>query len=53
MNAEMGNIVRYPATVQSFKGVVSAGLLKSAHYTAAKVGKYWKGSTTNGPGKSS
>ncbi|KIJ61099.1 hypothetical protein HYDPIDRAFT_177171 [Hydnomerulius pinastri MD-312] len=43
LNAEMSKIVRYPATVQSLKGVVSAGLVKSARYTAAKVGKYWKG----------
>ena len=45
-SAEMSGIVRYPATVQSFKGVVSAGLIKSARYTMAKVGKYWKGSRT-------
>ena len=48
----MSDIVRYPATVQSLKGVVSAGLIKSARYTAAKVRKYWKGSTTNPSGES-
>ncbi|KAG9315496.1 Mmp37-domain-containing protein [Chiua virens] len=46
LRSEMSNIVRYPATVQTFKGIVSAGLWKSARYTAAKVGKYWKGPTT-------
>ena len=53
----VSDIVRYPATVQSLKGVVSAlaGLMKSARYTTAKVRKYWKGfkgSTTNTSGES-
>jgi translocator assembly and maintenance protein 41 len=52
LRSEMSDIVRYPATVQSLKGVVSAGLMKSARYTAAKVRKYWKGSTTNASGES-
>ncbi|KAI9464343.1 Mmp37-domain-containing protein [Boletus coccyginus] len=52
LRSEMSNIVRYPATVQSFKGVVSAGLTKSVRYTAAKVRKYWKGSRTNASGES-
>ncbi|KAG6335967.1 hypothetical protein ID866_3120 [Astraeus odoratus] len=43
LHEEMCKIVRYPATVQSLKGVVSAGVAKSARYTAAKVGKWWKG----------
>ncbi|KAH0832326.1 Mmp37-domain-containing protein [Lanmaoa asiatica] len=43
--SEMRDIVRYPATVQSLKGVVSAGMIKSVRYTAAKVRKYWKGTT--------
>ncbi|EIW81430.1 Mmp37-domain-containing protein [Coniophora puteana RWD-64-598 SS2] len=43
VNSEMASIVRYPATVQSLKGIVSAGLGKSMRYTAAKVGKWWKG----------
>ncbi|KAF8133260.1 Mmp37-domain-containing protein [Boletus edulis] len=47
LRSEMSGIVGYPATVQSLKGVVSAGLIKSARYTVAKVGKYWKGSTTD------
>lgn len=41
---EMTKIVRYPATVQSLKGIVSAGLGKSIRYSSAKVGKWWKGS---------
>ncbi|ESK87146.1 hypothetical protein Moror_11839 [Moniliophthora roreri MCA 2997] len=40
---EMAGIVRRPATVQSLKGIVSAGIGKSARYTLAKVGKWWKG----------
>ena len=48
----MSDVVRYPATVQSLKGVVSAGLIKSVRYTAAKVGKYWKGPRTNDSGTS-
>jgi len=52
LRSEMSGIVRYPATVQSLKGVVSAGLMKSARYTTAKVRKYWKGSTTNASGES-
>ncbi|KAF9233302.1 Mmp37-domain-containing protein [Melanogaster broomeanus] len=45
--SEMSKIVRYPAAVQSLKGVVSAGVVKSTRYTAAKVGKYWKGSSSS------
>lgn len=44
LHEEMSKIVRYPATVQSLKGIVSAGVAKSTRYTAAKVGKWWKGS---------
>ncbi|KAL4075142.1 mitochondrial matrix Mmp37-domain-containing protein [Scleroderma yunnanense] len=43
LHEEMSKIVRYPATVQSLKGIVSAGVVKSARYTTAKVGKWWKG----------
>lgn len=46
--AEMCKIVRYPATVQSLKGIVSAGVVKSARYTAAKVGKWWSSSGGGG-----
>jgi len=46
--AEMSKIVWYPATVQSLKGIVSAGIGKSVRYSAAKVGKWWKGSGSSG-----
>ncbi|KAF5369318.1 hypothetical protein D9758_002729 [Tetrapyrgos nigripes] len=44
LNEEMTRIVRTPATIQSIKGIVSAGVGKSLRYSAAKVGKWWKGS---------
>lgn len=37
------DIVRGPATVQSLKGIVTAGVFKSARYSLTKVGKWWKG----------
>ncbi|KAG6820725.1 hypothetical protein H0H93_012778 [Arthromyces matolae] len=40
----MGQIVRYPAAVQSVKGIASAGLGKSMRYSVAKVKKWWAGS---------
>ncbi|KAH7915846.1 Mmp37-domain-containing protein [Hygrophoropsis aurantiaca] len=45
LHAEMSKVVRYPATVQSLKGIVSAGVGKSMRYTTAKVGKWWKGTS--------
>ncbi|GJJ13453.1 hypothetical protein Clacol_007707 [Clathrus columnatus] len=39
---ETKNIVGYPATLQSMKGLVSAGFSKSFRYGAGKVGKWWK-----------
>jgi len=42
---EMENIVRYPATVQTVKGLVSAGFGKSVRYGAGKMAKWWKGSS--------
>ncbi|KAF7346337.1 Kinesin-like protein [Mycena sanguinolenta] len=50
LGGELKRIVRYPATVQSFKGIVSAGVGKSMQYSAAKIGKWWNGS---GPSKDS
>ncbi|EAU85871.2 hypothetical protein CC1G_02894 [Coprinopsis cinerea okayama7 len=41
---EMAGIVRGPATIQSVKGIVSAGLGKSIRYSSAKVNKWWEGS---------
>lgn len=41
---EMSNIVRYPATVQSIKGLASVGVGKSLRYSTAKIGKWWRGS---------
>ncbi|KII86798.1 hypothetical protein PLICRDRAFT_43460 [Plicaturopsis crispa FD-325 SS-3] len=43
LQEEMSRIVRGPATVQTLKGVVSAGVGKSARYTLEKVGKWWRG----------
>jgi translocator assembly and maintenance protein 41 len=42
--AEMSGIVRYPATVQSLKGLASVGVTKSLRYSTAKIGKWWSGS---------
>ncbi|PPR08162.1 hypothetical protein CVT24_012126 [Panaeolus cyanescens] len=44
LQEEMANIVRGPATIQSLKGIVSAGLGKSIKYSSAKIGKWWKSS---------
>ncbi|KAA1469844.1 Mmp37-domain-containing protein [Dentipellis sp. KUC8613] len=44
LHEEMSGIVRYPATIQSLKGIVSGGLITSARYSAEKVGKWWRGS---------
>jgi translocator assembly and maintenance protein 41 len=43
LTAEMNKIVLYPASIQSLKGIVSAGIGKSIRYSFAKVGKWWKG----------
>ncbi|KAI0076700.1 Mmp37-domain-containing protein [Panus rudis PR-1116 ss-1] len=40
---ELASIVRYPSTVQTLKGIVSAGVGKSLRYSAQKIGKWWKG----------
>lgn len=41
---EMSRIVRGPATVQTLKGIVTAGVGKSIKYGSAKIGKWWRGS---------
>ncbi len=43
---ELHSIVRHPSTIQSLKGVVSAGPIKSVRYAAEKVNKWWKGSSS-------
>ncbi|KAG0697626.1 mitochondrial matrix Mmp37-domain-containing protein [Suillus ampliporus] len=45
LDSEITKIVRYPATAQSLKGIVSAGMVKSVRYSAAKVSKWWKGTS--------
>ncbi|KAG8931139.1 Mitochondrial translocator assembly and maintenance protein 41 [Tulasnella sp. 418] len=42
VQSEMRDIVRGPAFVQSLKGIYTAGVTKSARYSLAKVGKWWK-----------
>ncbi|KAH9854638.1 Mmp37-domain-containing protein [Lenzites betulinus] len=41
---ELHKIVRYPSAVQTLKGLVSAGPVKSLRYSSEKVRKWWKGS---------
>ena len=36
--------MRYPASMQTVKGIASSGLGKSLRYASAKVGKWWSGS---------
>ncbi|KAG2126533.1 Mmp37-domain-containing protein [Suillus clintonianus] len=45
LDSEITKIVRYPATVQSLKGIVSAGVAKSTRYSIAKINKWWKGTS--------
>ncbi|KAJ7780698.1 mitochondrial matrix Mmp37-domain-containing protein [Mycena maculata] len=44
LGEELRRIVRYPATVQTLKGITSAGVGKSVRYGVAKIGKWWNGS---------
>ncbi|KAF8967146.1 mitochondrial matrix Mmp37-domain-containing protein [Flammula alnicola] len=44
LSEEMSRIVRYPATIQSLKGLASVGLGKSLRYSTAKISKWWTGS---------
>jgi len=48
LRKEMRGIVRWPALVQTAKGLVSAGLSKSIRYSARKVGKWWNSSPGSG-----
>lgn len=43
IDEELREIVRWPSTVQSVKGIASSGLIKSVKYSAGKVGKWWQG----------
>ncbi|KAG2351155.1 Mmp37-domain-containing protein [Suillus spraguei] len=45
LHSEISKIVQYPATVQSLKGIVSAGMTKSLRYSVSKVSKWWKGTS--------
>ncbi|KAI0250730.1 Mmp37-domain-containing protein [Lactifluus subvellereus] len=40
---QMSGIVRYPATIQSLKGVVSGGPVTTVRYSLDKLGKWWAG----------
>ncbi|EED85986.1 predicted protein [Postia placenta Mad-698-R] len=42
IDREIYSLVRHSSTVQSAKGLVSAGLVKSVRYSAEKVGKWWR-----------
>ncbi|KAH9922830.1 Mmp37-domain-containing protein [Epithele typhae] len=46
---KLQGIVRGPSTVQTLKGVVSAGPVKSVQYAAQKVSKWWTGSSSSSP----
>lgn len=50
---ELAKIVRGPSTVQTLKGLVSAGPVKSVRYAASKVNKWWKGSSKSSSGSNS
>jgi mitochondrial translocator assembly and maintenance protein 41 len=39
----MSGIVRYPATIQTLKGVVSGGPVTTVRYSLDKLGKWWAG----------
>ncbi|KAJ3535978.1 hypothetical protein NMY22_g6237 [Coprinellus aureogranulatus] len=44
LRTELAGIVRYPATIQTLKGIASAGVGKSLKYGTAKFKKWWSGS---------
>ncbi|KAF8682968.1 matrix Mmp37 protein [Rhizoctonia solani] len=41
MQVEMADIIKGPATMQSVKGLVTAGPIKSLKYAGEKIGKWW------------
>ncbi|KAJ3996931.1 mitochondrial matrix Mmp37-domain-containing protein [Lentinula boryana] len=52
LNREIRTIVRRPATIQTMKGVISAGLGKSIKYSTKKISKWWKGAGAGSTNKS-
>jgi len=44
LQQEVNKIVRYPSTVQTLKGIASAGVGKSIRYSSQKIGKWWTSS---------
>jgi len=44
LHNQMRGIVRYPATVQTLKGVVSGGPVVAVRYSVDKLRKWWAGS---------
>lgn len=50
---ELHKIVRYPSTIQTLKGLVSAGPIKSAQYASQKVAKWWRGWSSSSKSASS
>ncbi|KAI0304351.1 Mmp37-domain-containing protein [Multifurca ochricompacta] len=40
---QMRGVVRYPATVQTLKGIVSGGPMTTVRYSFDKLGKWWAG----------
>ncbi|ELU44449.1 Mmp37 domain-containing protein [Rhizoctonia solani AG-1 IA] len=45
MQVEMADIIKGPATMQSVKGLVTAGPIKSLKYAGEKIGKWWNSLT--------
>lgn len=43
IEAEVNQTVRYSSTIQSLKGLVTAGVGTSIRYTGRKIAKYWQG----------
>ncbi|CAE6524028.1 unnamed protein product [Rhizoctonia solani] len=41
MQTEMAAIIKSPATIQSVKGIISAGPVNSLRYAGDKIGKWW------------
>ncbi|KAJ3747198.1 mitochondrial matrix Mmp37-domain-containing protein [Lentinula detonsa] len=52
LNREIRTIVRRPATIQTMKGLMSAGLGKSIKYSTQKISKWWKGAGAGSTNKS-